>query len=79
MQTGSHKDEFANQEWDWRGDFTDITSVQTFSAAKPAITKDPDSVNMGSGWTGQGSGEGWVDTTWDKAIRVVNRNAASGN
>ena len=78
MQTGNHKDEFANQEWDWKGDFTDITNLQTFSAAKPAITKDPDALKLGSGWIGQGSGEGWVDTTWDKAIRVVNRNASTG-
>ena len=29
---------------------------------------------MGAGWTGQGSGEQWVDTTWKKAQKTVERN-----
>ena len=73
---GDFNRNYATQNFWPAGDYTDIVD-QVFPGEKPFKTKTG-GVSTGKGYQGQGVGEEWMDSTWNKAVKKVERNTVSG-
>ena len=81
---GDFNRNYATQTFWTDGDYTDIVSQvvpfgigQVFPGEKPFKTKTG-GVSTGKGYQKDGSEEEWMDSTWNKAVKKVERNTLSG-